>query len=120
MDGEGTITLGRYGSWRYPTLSITSTDREILEETKRICGGGTICTVSKYKNRMKQGWIWKYKGSSVVTILETVLPSMHCPAKQRRAEYIIANYRKNTKRNGCYTEAQRAKKLAFEVGFFQL
>lgn len=64
MDGEGTISLSRNQSkrdpvrWRRPALSITSTDREILDEVQRLCDG-TICNVKKYRERMKPSWVWK-------------------------------------------------------------
>jgi hypothetical protein len=125
MDGEGTVTLmKRYGKnntrFRQPTLSITSTDYEILARVQSLIAG-TICNVSKYKERMKSAWIWSLNGSGrVFGVLQVIGPHLSCPKKKRRTAYLLDHYLRVTKRNGHYTLGERQAKIAFEDAFFKL
>lgn len=124
LDGEGTITLlarSREGrSHRQPTLSATSTDREILEHLVKLVGGN-ISRVVKYKAHHKDAWIWKLNGGScVLEVLQAVRPWLKAPKKRRRAEFLLQRYDAVTQRNGCYTAEQRQAKEAFEQQFFEI
>lgn len=106
--------------WRRPALSITSTDREILDEVQRLCDG-TICNVKKYRERMKPSWVWKLiAGEKVLALLRVLVPHLRCPLKEKRARYLIAGYASHTKKNGQYTEVEIIKKRLWEEGFFDL
>ncbi len=127
MDGEGTITMvKRYGkhrrgfNFRSPALSMTSTDYEILVRVQRLAGG-TINKVTRYRERVKQAWIWSRNGGPIILeTLRLIEPHLSCPKKQRRAQYQLANYQRVTKPNGHYSLEERELKVAFEVAFFEL
>lgn len=120
LDGEGTVTLlaRGHGKFRQPTLSITSTDKEILLEVRRLIGGN-ISNVRQYKPNMKPSWIWKLNGSrTVMDVLRVLLPHLHCPSKIRRAKYLLEGYARVTKRNGYYTPDEKVLKAKYEEDFF--
>lgn len=121
IDGEGSIVLDPQGrEWRRPALSITSTDREILEEVERLIGG-TIIPIKAYKNRMKPAWIWRLQGAQkVLKSLRSVQELLKCPKKQKRAAFLLAKYDAVTKRNGQYSEEEKRQKRVFEEEFFIL
>jgi hypothetical protein len=128
IDGEGSVTLDRHGTWRRPGVSAASTDLEILEKTKRLAGGSiskakTERTDPRYEGRpRKRRWNWKISGArQALAILRQVLPHMACPKKIARARYVLEHYERLTPLNGLvYSEDQKKAKRLFESAFFAL
>lgn len=125
MDGEGTISLAKNSNvdgrarFRTPILSMTSTDREILERVQGLCGG-CICEVKKTHKHptWKPAWIWKISGANkVIEILRIIAPHMTCPAKVERARLLVDIYPEITLRGGNYTPEQKLIKSDFENTF---
>lgn len=119
FDGEGSIVLDkRNGKWRYPSLTISSTDIEILTEVKRLLGG-TITGRKEKRLRASEAWFWKNSSSrKVVEILRIIVPHLKCPKKALRARHIINGYSSNC--NGRYTPEEVAQKELFESEFYAL
>ena len=124
LDGEGTITLLARDPprFRQPTLSVTSTDREILLALQALIKGNiSRHTRADKKAEWRQAWIWKLNGAdNVLQVLACVLPHLRCPKKRRRSEYLLSRYKHVTRRNGHYTSEERELKQKFEEKFFLL
>lgn len=119
MDGEGTVTLSKYGKGqlRCPILSATSTDLELLEEVKRIAGG-TVASVKMHGQMRKPAWIWKKSGASkIISLLRELEPVMRCPNKKLRAELLIEHWSEVVHPGGRYTVETLAKRVEFETTF---
>lgn len=121
VDGEGSISLDpTSGRWRYPRISIPSTDYEILAEVKRLLGG-CISVKRDRRPNTKPSWTWKIHGGlQALRILGLIQPLLRCPKKRERAKFLFDEYERHTPKNGVYTEAMIEKKLAFEDKFFAL
>ena len=120
IDGEGTITLRRVNNWRYPFMSASSTDLDMLREVQRLAGG-VIYERSQRNFKHKRSWCWKISsGRKALDVIRIIQPHLHCPQKQRRAAYLITNYPSVTTRNGWYTSTQKQLKADFEKTFFSL
>lgn len=106
--------------WRYPHVSVTSTDLEIVNELQRLLGGAVISRHPR-KEGYKPCYAWKLNGSvQVLKLLAKVLPLLRCPAKRARAEFLLLHYPKYSKRNGVYTEAEKEIKRRFEEDFLAI
>lgn len=107
--------------WRYPCISMTTTDIEIAQEVQRLCGGSiTIVRESRArKPHWKQAWRWAISGAQkALGILEEITPLLRCPKKKRRAEHLLGGYL--SIRNGAYTDEDKEKKVKFQEEFFAL
>lgn len=120
IDGEGTITLTKDKEFRYPVISVASCTLSILEELRRICGGGVISSKKTYKPTHSPSWNWKIERRRAIAVLEEVTPYLHEPKKKARAELILKDYTRLTPRNGKYTDEMRAAKHKFEDEFFAI
>ncbi len=117
MDGDGCISLARRNRFKRPEIVADSTDRELLEEMKRLFGG-TIVIKKKYKEHHRQAWHWRLHGSDRVrAMLTAVLPHMRCQVKKQRGQLLLDEWREVTPRNGHYTEEAASRKLDFEARF---
>lgn len=121
IDGEGSIVMDKRTMWRHPTISISSTDIEILLEVKRICGAGSILRHKKYQTHHKDSWIFRlYGAGKVLGVLALISPFLKCPQKKRRADFLLSEYPSVSSRNGFYTDEQKTRKKDFETRFFEL
>ena len=118
LDGEGTITLTKESTWRYPSVSVTSTTRELIDFLVDTFGG-TVCTQKRYKDHHLPAWSWRIVRDASIEMLVHVRPYMREPEKLRRANLILDCYKSVTPRNGKYTLEGVMKKRAFEVSFFK-
>lgn len=120
IDGEGTVTLSRdrrTAKFRTPTIDMTSTSPELLEEVVRLTGVGFITTKrTKAKEHHSQAWHWCVRGGSqVIALLKIVLPFMREKNKRARAVLLVEHYEALTPRNGQYTAEQTERKLELET-----
>lgn len=119
IDGEGSVSMDKNGTWRRPIVSVISTDKEIIDELTRISKGYVY---ERTDNRgYKTCWIWKKIGGyKVIELLKDISPLLRCPKKANRAKYLIQKYPNHTMRNGYYTENQKEAKKLFEQKFYEL
>lgn len=102
---------------------MSTTDLELAEEMKRLCGGCITVVREKRvrKPHWKQAWRWALSGAQQnMRIMREIAPLLRCPKKRKRVEFIVANYSQVSLRNGFYTDEDRAKKIAFQEQFFAI
>ncbi len=119
IDGEGTITLSHVNGneFRSPCVSVSSTTYELVEFLRETYGG-TIVKHKVYQDHHKQSFSWKVNYNKAVNTLEKVSPYLKEPEKLRRANLILQEYKKVTKRNGKYSSEELKAKLDFQHLFF--
>lgn len=105
LDGEGSILFTKIssGRWPAPVLSVTSTDRELLEWL-RAKFGGSISTKKKYKEHWSQAYDWKITYNAAIKALEYAYPYLQIKRKQIKAKMLLDNYYQCTPRNGKYSQ----------------
>lgn len=119
IDGEGTITLDRTANpraFRAPMLSISSTDRELVDAAVQILGVGAVQVKSRSRapDHHKTGYEYRVKRNAALYALGLVRPYIRHPEKLRRANLLLAEYAQLTRRNGRYTPEERAARLDLE------
>jgi hypothetical protein len=124
IDGEGTISLMKHSNkdkFRRPTLEIPTTTPVLLERVVKILGVGIIIQKKKYKEHHLQSYTWSVTNSNqVIDILCQIQIEITHPQKRNRADKIVSEYKKVTRRNGRYTESELQHKKQFEESFFLL
>jgi hypothetical protein len=118
FDGEGTVGLSNYVRFRYPTVSLASTTKGLIDFMKDTFGG-TICSKRKYKKKHSPSWHWHLDWQRAIVFLTEIVPYMKEPEKVRRANLLIHGYTAVTPRNGRYTPEQVIAKRDFERRFFR-
>lgn len=119
IDGEGTVTLTKDSSFRYPIIEVSSTTLEIVEYLKDHFGG-VISKKNERNPKWKQAYVWKVERRKAIALLKEIVSYLHEPKKKARAELIIEDYIRLTPRNGRYSEELKKQKLEFEEKFFSL
>ena len=119
IDADGCVTMCKSGpsSYRRPIVVVDNTDHEILDELQRLYGGSLV-KKRRDKEHHRQCWSWRLYGANIVlAFLKEIVPFMHCKVKRDRAQLLLKSYKALTPRNGCYTDADRKRKDAFEIKF---
>lgn len=121
VDGEGSIMLGRSRKteFRSPQLSVSNTAIELLEPLQRIFGG-RICNHGRRTKKHAVAYSWRLSHDQALMAMSKIYPFMQHPLKRKRIQFLIARYKRVTKRNGRYTEKELQRKQSFEDQFFQL
>lgn len=121
LDGEGSILLTRMNPNKLPSpvISVTSTDRELLEWLKEKLGG-TISTKKKYKDHWSQAYDWKITYSSAMKALEYAYPYLQIKRKKEKAKLLLNRYYLCTPKNGKYSEEMAKAKQQLILDFKNL
>jgi hypothetical protein len=116
VDGEGTITLTRKhrNEHRQLAVTISSTERCLLEFVRATCGVGKITNKRVSKSNHAPSFTFSVYNRQALILLEHISPYLRT-YKRHRAELILANYLDLTPRNGKYTPLQLERKSAFEA-----
>jgi hypothetical protein len=111
LDGEGSIYLARVHAsrWPSPTVSVASTDRELLEWL-RARVGGTIIQKRTYQPQHSLSFDWKLTDRRALSFLKIVRPFLVIQRKIERADLLLNDYLNCTPRNGRYTKEMAARK----------
>jgi hypothetical protein len=111
LDGEGSICLSRVHSsrWPSPTVSVASTDRELLDWLRSRVGG-TIIQKRTYQPQHSRSYDWKLTDRRALSFLEIVRPFLVIQRKIKRADLLLKDYLACTPRNGRYTVEMVARK----------
>jgi hypothetical protein len=114
VDGEGTISLLRRhrGDERQLVVSISSTERVLLEHVLAAVGVGKITRKRTYSVRHAPGLTYSVSNRQALALLEQLAPHLRS-YKAERARLLISGYVRLTPRNGRYTPALRAAREAF-------
>lgn len=97
LDGEGSISLARGGSYRYkgvrreptyrPAVSLSNTNREVLDAIATFVGIGKV-HVHREERGNKTGFVYMLTGQRASKLLAGVLP--HLIVKREQAEIALA------------------------------
>ena len=121
LDGEGSISLSRIHSsrWPSPVVSVASTDRELLEWL-RARVGGTIIQKRTYQPHHSRSFDWKLTDRRALSFLKIVRPFLVIQRKIERADLLLKDYLACTPRNGRYTVEMATRKQALIERFSSL
>lgn len=121
IDGEGTITLTRRhkGFNRYLAITISSTERVLLEWVIKTVGVGTITTKRIYSDTHSPSYTYQVFSRQALDILGQVYPYLRT-YKKKRAKLVMDNYHKLTPRNGKYSSSLLEKRDEFIKSFFEI
>ncbi|SRR5713101_4456293 len=73
FEGEGCITFSHHKGYRYLSLQVKMTDRDVLQKFQRICGGRLTGPYTHKNNaNWKPSWLWKLTPSGPVKKLLVV------------------------------------------------
>jgi hypothetical protein len=115
IDGEGTITLTRKHSNEHRQLAVTisSTERQLLEFVKSATGVGKITNKRVSRPHHSPSFTYAVYNRQALVLLEQVTPYLKT-YKLDRANLILGNYLELTPRNGKYSPELLSRKSAFE------
>ena len=121
IDGEGTITLTREhkNESRRLVVSISSTEKCLLEHIHNAIGAGKITNKRTYKPEHSPSYHYKITNRQALSLLEQVTPFMK-GYKAERAKYALQHYLALTPRNGRYSAAQRQQRELFEENLLKI
>ncbi len=114
IDGEGTVTLTRKHRRENRQLAITisSTERKVLEYVLGILGAGKITRKRVYQAHHLPSYTYAIYNRQALQVLAWIQPNLQT-YKAKRAELILSQYVSLTPRNGKYSENQRIQREAF-------
>ena len=121
IDGEGTITLTRRhkGFNRYLGVTISSTERQILEWVLKTVGVGNITNKRTYSEKHAPSYTYQVFSQQALGILEQIYPYLRT-YKNKRARLAMDNYDKLTPRNGRYSPELLKRREKFIEAFFEI
>lgn len=121
IDGEGTITLTRKhrNEHRQLAVTISSTERCLLEFVKTTLGVGKITNKRTSKSNHAPGFTFSVYNRQALILLQHIAAYLRT-YKRRRAELILANYLDLTPRNGKYNPIQLERKSTFEAALLSI
>lgn len=115
IDGEGTITLTRKhrNENRQLAISISNTDRGLLEYVRNACGTGKITTKRTTRREHTPSFTYAVYNRQALNLLAQVQPWLRT-YKADRCRLILRDYLKLTPRNGKYSVAAKVARQKFE------
>lgn len=115
IDGEGTITLTRKhkNENRQLAITISNTERQILEFCLNAIGAGKITNKKTTKSHHTPSFTYAIYNRQALTVLEQIVPYLRS-YKVKRAHIILENYIALTPRNGKYTDKMLLQRKEFE------
>lgn len=115
VDGEGTITLTRKhrNENRQLCLSISSTERPLLEFVLDVTGVGKITRKKTTSRKHAPSFTYAVYNRQALGLIELIAPALKS-YKRKRAEIIQCHYLLLTPRNGYYTKELAAARKRFE------
>lgn len=121
VDGEGTITLSRLhrSENRRVVVSVSSTERILLEYLQRAVCAGTITTKKTAAPQHAPGYAWSVRGRQAIALLSQIAPYLRT-YKARRARLLLEHYVRLTPRNGKYRPEQLEERRQFETRLLSL
>ena len=121
VDGEGTVSLSRRhaADERQLVLSISSTERELLEYVCRVVGAGRITSKRSYRAHHASSFTFAICNRQALDLLKQIAPYMR-GYKRARARLVLDRYLELTPRNGRYTNAMKQERQVFIEKFLSL
>jgi hypothetical protein len=121
VDGEGTITLSRKhaGDGRQLVITISNTERPLLDFALQQIGAGKITTKKTTRAQHARAYTYAVCIRQALNLLQQIEPFLRS-YKRRRAALILENYIRLTPRNGKYTPAALSERQRFEAELLAL
>jgi hypothetical protein len=121
IDGEGTIALTRRHrtDGRQLVVSISNTERPLLDWVLSTVGAGKITGKKTYKDHHAPGLTYSVSNRQALTLLEQVAPHLRT-YKAARAQLVLQDYLRLTPRNGRYTARIKSEREAMVIRFHAL
>jgi hypothetical protein len=121
FDGEGSITLTRNRSTRFPSpqVAVASNDREVLEWLKARFGG-SISAKQPRRPTHSVSYDWRLTDRRALEFLRQIRPHLQIQRKVKRIDLLLNEYVLCTPRNGRYTDEMEKAKQALVTKFFDL
>jgi intein/homing endonuclease len=121
MDGEGTVSLSRRhkADQRQLVISISSTERELLEFVCQVLAAGRITSKRTYNAAHTPSFTFAICNRQALELLKQITPYLR-GYKRHRAQLVLDNYVALTPRNGRYTESIKQRRNVFIEAFFAL
>jgi O-phosphoseryl-tRNA(Cys) synthetase len=115
IDGEGTVTLShRHRSEnRHLVISISNTDRPLLEYVMSSVGAGKITGKKTYQPHHTPSYTYTISNRQGLALLKQILPYLKT-YKAKRSNLILRDYIRLTPRNGRYTPEIKRARTDFE------
>jgi hypothetical protein len=121
VDGEGTITLTRKhrGDNRQLCVSLSSTERKVLEWVVETVGSGQITNKRTYSQRHAASYTYQVYNRQALDLLVQLFPYLKT-YRRERAELVLRMYKSLTPRNGRYSAHQVQAREEFVEKFFAI
>jgi hypothetical protein len=118
VDGEGTITLSveHRGERRRIVVSISNTDRSLLEFVRESVGAGRITGKRTYNERHTPSFVYRVTNRQALDLLSQIASYLKT-YRAKRARMALQRYVALTPRNGKYPEAVLRMRDEFEREF---
>ncbi|MDC1288082.1 LAGLIDADG family homing endonuclease [Gammaproteobacteria bacterium] len=115
IDGEGTVTLSRRhrNENRQLVVSISNTDRPLLEYVLTSIGAGKITGKITYQSHHTASYTYTISNRQGLALLKQILPYLKT-YKAKRSDLILRDYIRLTPRNGRYTPEIKQARTDFE------
>jgi len=121
IDGEGTIAMSRRHAdeRRHLVLSISSTERELVEWARHATGVGKITRKRTVSPVHATGLTYSVSNRQALAVLQQVSPFLRS-YKRERARLVLERYLQVTPRNGRYSNDLATRRCEFEDVFAAL
>jgi hypothetical protein len=115
IDGEGTITLTAVhrDENRRLVITISNTERALLEFIKRAIGAGRITNKRTYSQRHTPSYTYQIDARQALVLLHQIAPYLRT-YKSARAKLVLRDYIRLTPRNGKYDLQTTIERKEFE------
>ena len=121
IDGEGTITLTRThrGENRRPIVSVSSTERALLEYLRLVIGAGRTTNKRRSRTYHSASFVYVISSRNALALLSQISQYLHT-YKLDRANLLLREYLRVTPRNGRYSPSLQLARSAFERDFLTI
>lgn len=121
IDGEGTVTLVRKhaNEHRQLCVSISSTERNILENVLSSTGVGKITNKRRSASHHSPSFVYAVYNRQALDLLQMTNKYL-VSYKRLRAALILSDYLKTTPRNGKYSAELLIEKKKFEMAVMSI
>jgi hypothetical protein len=121
IDGEGTVTLTRLHRREHRRLvvSISNTDRALLEYVRIALSAGRITSKRTYSEKHTPSYAWQVTSRQALAVLRAVQPYLRT-YKALRASLALEQYLAVTPRNGKYDVKLQSRRTEFEQRFLAI
>ena len=121
VDGEGTVTLTtmHVGENRRLVVSVSSTERYLLEYLVKTVGAGQITSKRTYSSKHAPSFTFRVTNRQALDLLQHITPYLQT-YKRLRAALALRHYLALTPRNGKYRPIISAARAEFERSFLAL